>query len=378
MEKLRILLRRVFFSTYYIISSIYFPIVYNMAFKKGNLSYLSAEDFDIWKKSMLKMLKEYCQAGRSFRTLQVVNTFVKSKIYVIKKRKPDTNNTPIVVLCVRNDLKRIQMLVKHYRKLGVKRFSILDNASNDGTYEWLLKQPDIDLYRSFEKYKTKVKEGWINRIVSHYGFNRWYILTDSDELLTYIGMEEHPLNEVILYAQKNGIKRIKGLMVDMYSCKRLFENADDLQKEFRWMDTDTYIEKEAIAGKQKYIRFVGGPRYRLMDASVTLSKTPLVYFDKGTISDDAHYQFPHELLPISPFHFGILHYKFIEHDFEEYKRRAQAGSGFWSGGRAYKQIMKYVESTDGNGFYYDGSVEYKNSYSLENISIIEKIPFSEG
>lgn len=369
------MLRRIFFASYYMVNLIYIPMLYNKAYRRGTLSYLPAEDFEIWKKSMLKMLKEFCQAGNNFKIRQVINSFAKSKIHVIRKCEIYTKNTPIVVLCVKNDLRRIQMLVDHYRMLGVERFAIMDNGSDDGTYEWLLAQQDIDLYRCFEKYKTKVKEGWMNRIISYYGFDHWYLLTDSDELLTYIGMEEHPLSDIILYAQKNGIKRIKGLTIDMYSSKSLFEKTDDIQKEFRWMDTDTYFEKETVAGKQKFKHYVGGPRYRLMDSCVKLSKYPLVYFDKGTISDNAHYQFPHELLPLSPCYFGILHYKFLDTDFDEYKKRALKDSGYYLGGHAYKQIMKYIETAGRSGFFYSGSIEYKNSDSLINIPIIKKIPF---
>lgn len=365
--------RRVLFAGYYAYSVVAVTAAYNHAYNKGDLKYLSKEDFDIWKKSMLAMLKEYCSAGYNFRVRQVIYTFANSRIDVVRKTEPFTKDNPIVVLCIKNDLKRVQMLVDHYRKLGVEKFAFMDNGSDDGTFEWLLEQPNIDLFRCYEPYQTAVKEGWINRIVSHYGFDRWYILTDSDELCAYIGMENHPIKDVISFAEENGIKRIKGLTIDMYADGSPFGNTADIYGTYKWMDVNTYFEKETVAGTQKYNCFLGGPRHRLMDSNINLSKYPLVYFEKGTISDSAHFQYPHSYLAVSPTYIGILHYKFIDKDLDVYRKRAQRNSGFSSGGLMYKQYMKYVESTGGESFMYDGSKEIKDSGSLKEIELISEI-----
>ena len=311
--------------------------------------------------------------GYNFRIRQVIYTFANSKVEVIRKTAPCSNDNPIVVLCIKNDLKRIQMLVNHYRKLGIEKFAFMDNGSDDGTFEWLLDQSDVDLFRCYEPYQTAVKEGWINRIISHYGFNRWYLVTDSDELGTYVGMESHPIKDVVKYAEKSGIKRIKGLTIDMYADGSPFGNTDDIYGTYKWMDVNTYFEKETVAGTQKYNCFLGGPRHRLMGSNINLSKYPLVYFEKGTISDSAHFQYPHTYLATSPTYIGILHYKFIDKDLDEYRKRAQDNSGFSSGGLMYKQYMKYIESTGGASFIYDESKEFQNSESLRNIELISGI-----
>ena len=324
---------------------------------------------------MLEMLKEYCLAGYNYRLRQVIYTFANSKIDVIKKSEIESKKNPIVVLCVKNDIERIKMLVDHYRILGVEKFAFLDNGSDDGTFEWLLEQTDIDLYRCFEPYQTAVKEGWINRIISHYGFDRWYIITDSDELVTYIGMEKHPLKDLVQYAEQNKIKRIKGLTIDMYSRGTPFGSTENIRGDYRWMDVETYFEKETVAGKQEYKCFLGGPRHRLMNSNINLSKYPLIYFEKGTISDSAHFQYPHTLLQSSPVYIGILHFKFIDKDLDVYKRRARRDSGFSSNGLMYKQYIDFIERTDGDSFMYSGSVEFEDSNSLKKIALIKEIDF---
>lgn len=374
-KKILNIVRRAMFSVLYLFASVAIPVMYNKAFKSGELTYLSKEDYLVWKKAMLDMVKEYCDAGYNFRIRQVVETFAKSKVEVVRKSVPEKTNDPIVVLCIKNDMQRIQMLVKHYRKLGVKKFAFLDNGSDDGTYEWLYEQDDIDLFRCFERYQTAVKEGWINRIISHYGFDRWYIVTDSDELVVYQGMESHPLSDVTEWLQKKGEKRVKGLTLDTYAAGSLFGKSDDIQRDYRWIDSDSYEERSQPAGKEKIQRFVGGPRYRLMDSTITLSKYPLVYWEKGTVSDSAHFQFPHKLINQAACYVGILHYKFIDKDLEIYKQRAQKNSGFSMGGEHYKLYLDYVNNKGQDSFFYEGSLEFNLSEVLKEISMIQPIHF---
>ena len=60
-----------------------------------------------------------------------------------------------------------------------------------------------------------------------------------------------------------------------------------------------------------------------MKSTIPLDKHPLVYWEKGTVSSDAHYQFPHSEINAAPCFMGILHYKFIDTDMKEYRKRAR-------------------------------------------------------
>lgn len=377
MNKIKRMGIKVFLMVFYYSALVWLPPLFWFSHRFGELKYVSAADLRVWEKAMLQMLEEYCRAGYNFRIRQVLFTFANSKIEIVRKREAPSAKSPIVVLCVKNDRERLQMLVEHYRQLGVERFAFLDNMSTDGTWEWLLEQQDIDLYRCREKYQTMVKEGWINRLVSHYGLDRWYIVTDSDELIVYDGMEEHLLSDVIRFAEEKGIKRFKGLTLDAYSKGRLFGKTANIREDYRFIDRDSYEEKEGKAGSQRFHRFIGGPRYRLMQSQITLSKYPLVYFEKGTVSDSAHYQFPHELLANTACYFGILHYKFIDKDLAEYEKRARKNSGFSTGGAIYRQYMKFVKNQNDNGFMYEGSMDFQHSSVLRSIDLIQSIPFDQ-
>lgn len=367
------LLRKILYITFYLFEKMQIPVMFFYSWKFGQLKHLEKEELTIWIRSMQRMLKDYCQAAYNFRIHRMINAFALTKVEIIRQQELPDYIEPIVVLCVKNEMARIKMLVEHYRRFGVKRFAFLDNNSDDGTFEWLLEQEDVDLYKTEQKYETVVKEGWINRLISYYGFDRWYIVTDSDELMEWIGMEKHPISEMIRYAAAHGIKRFKGLTLDTYTNGEAFVRTENIMYDYRFVDRDSYFIKTISTGTTTLDQFYGGPRNRLMGVTVPLSKYPLVYFEKGTISVSAHYFYPIELNNVDSCYVAILHYKFIDKDREEYKRRAQNNSGFSSNGRHYKQMLEHLDTSF--SFMYDGSIEIMSSYDLSNIALIERIPF---
>ncbi len=368
-------IRKVLFLCYYLMYRIYIPILLNRAWKGGQLKHLSREDLLVWQDAMLKMLREYSRAAYNYRMHHIIKAFACSEFEIVRKTEAPERRSPIVVLCVKNDLKRIRMLVEHYRVLGVEKFAFMDNGSDDGTCEWLLEQPDVDLYRCFEHYRTAVKEGWINRLVSYYGLDRWYIVTDSDELVVYRGMEEHGIRELVSYAEKKGAVRLKALTLDTYPRDELFSSSDDIRSDYRFIDSDSYFEQDVRAGTHTIGQFFGGPRYRLMGITVPLSKYPLCYFEKGTVSISAHFLFPHELNNGVPCCLGILHYKFIDKDLLEFRKRAASDSGFSSNGLHYRKMIDFLENEKNVSFMYEGTVEFSDSGALKGIRCIEEIAF---
>jgi len=99
-------------------------------------------------------------------------------------------------------------------------------------------------------------------------------------------------------------------------------------------------------------------------------KWPAVYWEKGTISDSAHFQFPHDLLPGCECCIGILHCKFIDHDLETYKSRALDGSGFSGGPNHYKLYVGGDEENGNPGSLFADSIVFKGSESMKKVSLL--------
>lgn len=371
-DKAKKTVKRVLVVLYYLLyAHMAFSLLFKKAHRNGVLSYISDGDYIVWKRAILRMFRRQCLRGHAgWRVL--VEAFCRADIEVIRKNEVDLEkNNPIVVLCVKNDLRRLRLLVDHYRGLGVRRFAFLDNGSSDGTFEWCMEQGDIDLYRCLEPYQTLVKEGWINRIVSYYGFNRWYILTDSDELMVYKGMETHPITDLVRYAEEHHLWRIRGLTLDTYTDRKVLSGSDDIRRDYRWIDTDSYRWADLKAGGLVIRSMVGGPRWRLMGSDASQSKFPLVFFSPGMVSETAHYQFPADKVGECPHQVGILHYKFLNGDRKEYRSRTEAKRGFRAD--PYRKYFEYLDNHDGASFMYKGSMEFTDSSVLDRVQGLEPI-----
>ncbi len=374
---LRDLAKKAAFTLYYPAAKWRLPRLFDKQHREGNLQYLSDEDFKVWKAAYLDMLRENYRTNFAYGQRAQIQDFALANIQVVRKSAPCEAGNPIVVLCVKDDLARLQMLVDHYRAAGIRKFAFLDNGSTDGTYEWMLGQSDVDVFRTEDRYTSIAKEAWINRLVAHYGFNRWYILTDSDELVTYTGIERHPISELVAKAEKMGRLRMPALTLDLYAREGVFLQVEreDIQKKYRWMDRDSYEQITRRIGGTLVRWFVGGPRKR-GGIAASLSKYPLVYAAPGTISANAHYQYPYRLMDDVPYNLAILHYKFIGNDQKTYAQRAQKGSGFAYGGSFYRKYLQIVQDKRGS-FMYEGSIQYEDSQSLRAIESIEPINFED-
>ena len=61
-----------------------------------------------------------------------------------------------------------------------------------------------------------MKQGWINRAIATYGRGRWYVSADADEHLVFDGAGPRTLRDLVAFAERRGLSRVRGMLVDMY------------------------------------------------------------------------------------------------------------------------------------------------------------------
>ncbi len=238
--------------------------------------------------------------------------FTNNKIRLVKKRQQkkkeaDSKYLPVLICVVKDEQEKLALFFSHYRKLGIKEFVFIDNMSTDKTMEFLMKQKDTEIYSVHQKFRGYVKEGWINRILAEYGFCRWYLVVDVDELLVWPQIETRSLEEVIRVLQERKQYRPLAIMVDMYSKDILFKKeSQKVFKEYCYFDKDTYYWKDNYAVNI----LSGGPRERKLRSKVFLSKTPLFYLRPQEIFCCAHYMYPYRKYKKPECPIVLLHYKF--------------------------------------------------------------------
>lgn len=290
----------------------------------------------------------------------------------------DDPGEPIVLTVVRDDLERMKLFCRHYRKLGVKQFVVIDNDSSDGTSEWVSKQPGTRCYSVHAQFQSEKKVAWIEKALALTGYNHWYVVVDSDELLDYIGSEQHDLKELIRYAKDKGYNHLNGFMLDMYSDQPLFTEecgCNEIVSRFRYFDVSGYYPKNyhsrIIDTEINSLR--GGPRARLfMNKEISLNKQSVFYFDRETLYSNPHYLWPYQGCEGNPCCFVLRHYKFLKQDLCEFEKRIEEKS-FWNGSEEYKSYLNVYQDNSGISMMHDESEEYTSSLSLSALPFLESL-----
>ena len=137
-----------------------------------------------------------------------------------------------------NEMYFLPDFLAHYRKLGVERFILLDDKSDDGSFEFAAEQPDVMILKSDYRYgdqigephhgpKTRAMLAWRQTILSKYCSNQWSLHLDLDE---FIELPEGLTFPAFLSNVNSSTPAvIFGAMIDLYP-KTWGEIMDDGQK----------------------------------------------------------------------------------------------------------------------------------------------------
>lgn len=325
-------------------------------------------------------MKDYYKDLKKFimkepNSCESVKYFLEANIKIIHENYDynTISKDDIILVClIKDDISKIKEFITYYSNIGIKHFAFIDNNSKDGTYEFLLKESNINLYKCTDDYSTLKREGWLNRLYSRIGFNKWILCVDSDELFTFIGQEK---NNILLFLKKcsKSYKRVRSLMLDMYSKDNLFSYKEykSFEKEFCYFDSYGYFEEKEFRTNMIY----GGPRARTFSTNenifkCALSKYPLFLYEKGDFQGSSHWLFPYKknkdvIMAV------LRHYKFTNYDMKKYEERVKKGN-YSNNSFEYKKYAEIIENNDDISFYNNKSKKYKNSNDLETIKIGDK------
>ena len=73
---------------------------------------------------------------------------------IVAKGKNSTRGFTLLAI-LKNEMYFLPAFLDHYRRLGVERFVFLNDRSNDGSFEYLLQQPDTTIVESGRTYGDK-------------------------------------------------------------------------------------------------------------------------------------------------------------------------------------------------------------------------------
>jgi hypothetical protein len=170
-------------------------------------------------------------------------------------------------LVERNEISRLPYFLSHYRTLGVGRFFVVDDRSDDGSREFLLEQDDCHVFEASTSFRdSNFGVDWQNSMLDSYGTGQWTLVVDSDELLVYRNCETVKLPELCRFLDREGSTAFFSFMLDMYPGGDLSEAVCVPDVPFYeicpFFDTDYKTipikAKHRQAGEVPAVRVIGG------------------------------------------------------------------------------------------------------------------------
>ena len=293
----------------------------------------------------------------------------------VPARLPDLAPEAIVlVACVRDEMIRINQFLDHYRRIGVDHFAIVDNASADGTAEWLEQQPDVSLYQTSQSFAAAgCGWAWIETLLDRHAAGRWCLVADADELLVYSGYPDRSLRDLIAYHEANGFTAMASLMLDMYAAT-LCPSKDAVSSLF---DLCPYYDSDGIRVACRVLldraqdRLTGGFRRRVLGTRVPLNKIALFHNRPGVrLSLSNHAIIGARCSDLRAVH---LHFKYLA-DFRERVTVEMARGEHWNGASEYHSYARALDDHKTLDVLYAGSRRWDGVQPLIDCGIIRTSP----
>lgn len=279
---------------------------------------------------------------------------------------PDKSNEIRLFMVVRNEQQRLPFFYNFYRELGVQRFFVIDNGSEDDTQKFLLRQTDTHVFHTSRKFKEK--EYWIQKLLNTYGQGHWCLVVDADELFIYPYYESIKLKQLCAFLDQKKSTAMETLLVDMYSKYRMAECGYKMGESFfscfGYYDAYCYrrIWDERInkvSGEKVRIQsYFGGTReLKLGCEKICCSKYPLLKYQRGMYIDAGMHGLTRAV--VSEMQGVTLHFKFFPDFAKRVCVEAEREEHFGKA-KEYKAYERALEN--GMDVLFDGrSIRYTGS-----------------
>lgn len=219
------------------------------------------------------------RAFRSRRDLSVV----------VEPGLPLGRDAILAFAVVRNESERLAHWLDHHRRLGVARFHMVDNCSDDGSAEFLAAQPDVALWTTQASYRgSRFGRDWTNWLLTRHGAGHWCLTLDADELLTFPHDDRADLHDLVAELDRRQAPALGALMVDLYPrgplCPDPMPGEHQALQRLEWFDAGNYRTRIMAPMRNRWVQ--GGVRDRAFfddrpRRAPTLNKLPLMRWRRG-------------------------------------------------------------------------------------------------
>jgi glycosyltransferase involved in cell wall biosynthesis len=292
---------------------------------------------------------------------------------------PDQPGEIRAVMIVRNEVLRLESNLKHHRDLGVDRFFVIDNGSDDGTIEFLEAQPDVHLFATADKFSSSWGGAlWKNALLDAYATGHWVLNLDADELFVFPRFEALGLRNFCTFLDGADARGVFCLMLDMYSDRSPAETRHppgaSLIETCPFFDRRTYQLLRA-EGLFPPMQIYGGVRERLFRQHLgdryrapMISKVPLVKWAVGDrFTAASHHMTP---VPLADVTGVLLHFKFLS-DFASRAAIESARGEHYLNSIEYRAYLELVRDHGLVDLMADVSARYEDSAQLVRMNMMQ-------
>lgn len=285
-------------------------------------------------------------------------------------------------ICIlRNEAKRLPLFFDHYKQLGVDRFFMVDNGSDDGSHELLLAEPSADVFVAHASFvEGNYGLYWSNGLARKYCIGNWIIIADGDELVVYDGMETKGLADLGTWLEAHGQDRIFSIVVDVYPSGHIGaeqRSISDILAHDCWFDSEGYSLEPNYGGWL----VTGGPRHRVFNKGRAnpykhwISKYPFFRMSEGKANISHHWLWPMDWRMREP-KSALLHLKLMD-DFIERSARYEREGQHAAGSESYRLINERLAEMPEVEFFHPNSRRYRGPKSLLRHRTMQSIDWNK-
>jgi len=284
----------------------------------------------------------------------------------------------------RNERIRLPFFLDYYRRLGIAHFVIVDNGSDDGSFEYLAEQPDVTLWRTEASYRrSRSGADWLNWLKERYAHDRWALTVDIDEFLVFPFCDTRPIDALTDWLDASGMRSFGTIMLDMYPDGDLAEvrygEGQDPFDIAAWFDPGNYSFKPHPLYRHLWIQ--GGPRARVFfsdrpEEAPALNKIPLVRWNRRyTYASSTHMLLPRGLNLVYDERGGekisgcLLHAKFLDSFADKAEEEIHRKQHF---AQSREYVAYHQMAQRGLNLWCDWSERYAGWRQLELLGLMSK------
>lgn len=285
---------------------------------------------------------------------------------------------------LRNERIRLPYFMEYYRRMGVNHFLFVDNGSDDGSRDYLVRQEDTSVWVTHESYKVAhFGTDWLNGLQRRYAHNHWCLTVDPDEFLVYPFCDTRPLRAMTDWLESCSVRSMSAMLLDMYPkgpiTAQPYREGQDPFEIANWFDSGNYLISRNGAMGNLWIQ--GGPRGRAFfgdapKSAPALNKIPLVrWHRKFAYVSSTHMMLPRGLNNTYDRWGGekasacLLHAKFLDTFGNKAKEEVQRGQHYAQS----REYLAYQERMSQEpDLWTRWSQEYVNWRQLEILGLMSK------